>query len=164
MAGTPVPQVAGPAAIRIGDEGVALAALDLLGYTRNGAEMTSEGYFLNIPGDQNGGDDGPPIDVQYLGETARIRIELTKWDATIAAGIEARIQGGTGGTPGTPGSLMSANSHRLLIFTTAQARNFPRAFPRGAIELNKGTRFSILVFEFEAHEDASGVLWNTEIT
>jgi len=157
-------QVCGAAAIRIGDEGAALASLSLLGYTRNGVEMTSEGYFLNVPGDQNGGDDGPPIDVQYLGETARIRVELTNWDPVVAAAIEARLQGGTGGTPGTPGSLMSANAHRLLIDTTTGDRNYPRVFPRGATELNKGTRFSTLVFEFEAHEDGNGVLWNTTVT
>lgn len=156
-------QVTGPCAVRIGDEGGNLAALSLLGYTRNGADITAEGYFVNVPGDQNGGDDGPPIDVQYMGETARIRVELTKWDSTVAATIEARLQGGTGGTPGTPGSLMSANAFRLLLDTTTGDRNFLRVFPRGAIELNKGTRYSIMVFEFEAHEGSGGVLWNTTV-
>ena len=44
-----------------------------LGYTRNGVDITFEGFFLDVMGDETGGDDGPPIDRQYLGEIARIR-------------------------------------------------------------------------------------------
>ena len=58
-------QVAGLAPIKVDGE--------LLGYTRNGADTTKEAYWLDVPGDENGGDDGPPIDVQYLGEIARVR-------------------------------------------------------------------------------------------
>ena len=44
-----------------------------LGYTRNGADITHEGFFLDVPGDENGGDEGPPIEIQFLGEIARVR-------------------------------------------------------------------------------------------
>jgi hypothetical protein len=157
-------QVTGPVVVRVGAEGANLASLSLLGYTRNGAEMSQQGFFLDVPGDEYGGDDGPPIDVQYMGETATIRLELTKWDATVAAEVEARLQGGTGGTPGVPGTLMFGGSvsWRVLLDTTSGDRNFLRCFPREVIELNKGTRFSTLVVVFEAHEGAGGVLWNTD--
>lgn len=156
-------QVTGPALIKVGTG--AASALENLGYTRNGAEIVAEGYWINVPGDENGGDDGPPIDVQFVGETARIRLELTKWDVTVAAEVESRFKDGTGGTPGTAGTLMFSGSKamRLVIVPTTGGRNFPRAFPRFAIELNKGTRFSTFVVEFEAHKDAAGVLWNTTV-
>jgi len=156
-------QVTGPAEIQVGTG--AAGALEKFGYTRNGAEIVSEGYWINVPGDENGGDEGPPIDVQFIGETARIRVELTKWDTTAAAEVESRFVGGTGGVPGAAGTLMFSGSKamRLLVKPTTGARNFPRAFPRFAIEVNKGTRFSTLVVEFEAHKDATGVLWNTSI-
>ena len=57
-----------------------------------------------------------------------------------------------------------ADFKHIILDTTAGDRNFPRVFPRAPIEVNKGTRFSTLVMEFEAHEDGSGVLWNTTVT
>jgi hypothetical protein len=150
--------VPGPALVRI-DAG---AGLEDLGYSDNGIVIDEEGFFLDVPGDQHGGDDGPPIDVQYLGEIARIRMELTKWDSTVAAKVEARLAGGTAGTPGTPGTLMFQDSKtiRLLIASTLLPRNYPRVFVRGAINCNRGTKYSRFVCEFEAHKNGSGVLRN----
>ncbi len=156
--------VAGVALIQLGPEGGDGDTLVDLGYTRNGAEMSFTGFFLDVPGDENGGDDGPPVDVQFMGETATIRLELTKYYGTLANELAARLKGGTGGEIGTPGTLMfgDSKSWRLLINTgVADSFNFLRAFPRNVIELNKGTRFSTLVAEFEAHKNAVGVLWNT---
>ena len=156
-------QVTGAALIQLAAEGQDSDSLVDLGYTRNGAEISFTGFFLDVPGDENGGDDGPPIDVQFVGETALIRIELTKYNATLANEVTARLKGGTAGTPGTPGTLMFGDTKawRLLINPTSGPINFLRAFPRNVIELNKGTRFSTLVVEFEAHKGAGGVLWNT---
>lgn len=155
--------VAGLATIKV-DTGDA-NALETLGYTRDGTEITEEARFIDVPGDENGGDEGPPVDVQYLGETARIRLELTKYDSAVAAKVFPRLYGGTDGQPGTAGTLMFGDSktYRLLIHTIAEPYNYPRAFPRGAVELNKGTRFSTLVLEFEAHKDGNGVLRNATV-
>ena len=69
-------QVAGLATIKIA--AAVGSPLYTLGYTQNGAFITTEGYTVNVPGDENGGDDGPPIEIQSLGETARVRLEFTK--------------------------------------------------------------------------------------
>ena len=154
--------VPGAALIRV-DTGSA-SALETVGYTRNGAEVIREGYFLDVPGDQNGGDDGPPIEIQYLGEIARVRLELTKWDSAITAKFEQRLKGSvTVGTPATTGGLMFAGgfTYRLLIQTTLLIRNFTRAFPRAAFEINQGTKWAAFICEFECHKDGSGVLFNT---
>ena len=146
------------------------AGMKILGYTRNGVEITKEGFFLDVPGDSNGGDDGPPIDVQYHGETARIRCDLTKFDNALADEIKARIadqdNDNTPGTPDTAGALMFAGGEtfRVLINSAGDPINFPRAFVRFPIEQNRGTKFSTLIFEFEAHADGSGTVYDADIT
>ena len=164
MASVPTVNVAGASEIKVGtgSEG----ALETLGYTRQGADVRVQGYWIDVPGDEHGGDQGPPIDVQYLGETARIRLELTKWDASIGKAVRSRLLGGTEGTPGEPGSLMFGDTKaiRVAIDNTNAPMNFPRCFLRGEWEVNLGTRYSTLVLEFEAHKDSSGVLYNTTVT
>jgi hypothetical protein len=134
-----------------------------LGYTRNGVDVTLEGYFVDIPGDQNGGDDGPPVDVQYLGEIARVRAELTKYDTAIALTIYERFPASAAGVPVNAAAsslLMANNQHReLQLNSTARTMTFGAAFPRSPVEINKGTKFSTLVCEFECHAHDLGVVY-----
>lgn len=127
----------------------------------------------DVPGDQNGGSEGPPIDIQYYGQIHRVRLEMSKYDKAVAEKLGARLLGGAAGVIGanTPGSLLAGGSlyHRLLLKSTTtaggtSARNYVAAICRGAIEVNRGTRWSRLVMEFECHSrDVSGTitLWNT---
>lgn len=137
-----------------------------LGRTRNYVEITKEAFFLDVPGDRFGGDDGPPIEVQYLGEIARVRMELTEYDDTVADKIRARLRAGTAGVPGTPGGFMFAADLglRLTIKNANDPRNFNRAFPRMPIEIGRGTKYSTLILEFECHEDGNGTLYDTDET
>ena len=155
--------VAGLAAIRTGTGNS--GALQDFGYTRNGAIITFNSYWLDIKGDENGGDDGPPVDIQYMGETARIRLELYKFDPTVAAAVAARVNGATAGTPPGAGVLMfsASKAMRLLINAAGSPMNFPNAIPREPIELNKGTKFSTMVVEFEAYT-VGGTLYNGTTT
>jgi len=157
-------QVAGVAEVKTGT-GTA-GALEVFGKTRAGADVRSQGYWIDVPGDDHGGDQGPPIDVQYLGETARIRLEMTKWDETVAAKVRSRLASGAEGTPGTAGTLMFGDDKtiRVLLNTTSGPMNFPRCFLRNEWEINKGTKYSTLILEFEAHKDATGVLYNSTTT
>jgi len=141
-------------------------ALEGLGYSVNGVEVELRGYFGDVPGDEHGGDQGPPIDVQYFGEIAIVRFEMSKYDSAIAAKCEPRLLGGTAGQPGASGTLMFGDEkvYRLLLYNTGGPLNFPRAFPRGSIEVNKGTVFSRYRMEWECHKDASGVLFNASTT
>jgi hypothetical protein len=114
------------------------AGLETLGYTRNGAEENYEAFWIDVPGDQHGGDQGPPIEVQYLGEIARIRLEMTKYDEAVLDKVKARLRSGTAGTVGTPGTLMFAGSKyiRVLIHSVSEPRNFPIAIVRSALAHN----------------------------
>ena len=141
--------------------------LETLGYTRNGAEITSESFMLDVPGDENGGDDGPPVDIQYLGEIARVRLELTKFDSDVAAKIEARLKDGTFGVIPLPGQLIMAGQAymRLLLNTPTGPRNYLRAIPRMPIEHNVGTKYTTLMVEFECHAPAGGgVMFSADIS
>ena len=140
-------------------------ALEELGRTRNGADVTLESRFVDVPGDEFGGEEGPPVDVQYLGAIARVRLELTKFDDAVADKVRAVLYDGTAGTPMGPGTLVfqDRQEFRLLLKTVRKPMNFERAFPRQAVEQNKGTKFSTLVVEFECHEDDVGVLYNESI-
>ena len=153
--------VAGATAVSVGTG--AAAALEALGYTRNGVIVRKDAFWLNVPGDENGGDDGPPIEIQYLGEIAIVRLELTKFDTAIIAKLAARLRGGTEGTPGTVGQLIFSGSkdYRLLLNNTNDVINFPRAIPRGAYEKNRASKYTTAILEFECHKDGSGVLHNT---
>ncbi len=157
-----VVSVAGACQVKISSPSVAAGALQVLGYNRNFADVRKEAFFLDVPGDQNGGDDGPPIEIIHLGEIAIIRLELTKYDLTVANVVRSRVDGATAGQPTAAGSLMFSvpNTMRLLLNAANDPRNFTRVVPRGAIEIGRGTKYSTLVCEFEAHKDGSGVLYN----
>jgi len=153
--------VAGACLVRSGTGSA--SALEDLGYSINGIEITEKVYTSDVPGDQNGGDEGPPIDIQYFGETHTIRMELSKYDATVAAKIQPKQLGGTAGTIGTAGTLYGAGSKsfRILLTATNFTRNYLACVPRGEpISLNAGTKFTKLVLEFEA-QASGGTIYNT---
>ena len=156
-------QVAGPCLVKT-DTGSA-NALESLGYTRDGAQITFDGYMLDVPVDDNGGEAGPPADVQYMGETATIVLNLTKYDSAVIAKVTPRLYGGTDGQVGTPGTLFfgDSKSYRLLLATTLLPYNFVRAILRSANEVNKGTKFSEYRLVWTAYKNASSVLWNTTV-
>lgn len=138
-------------------------SLETLGYTRNGAEVGEHAYYEDVHGDENGGDSGPPIDIQYLGQIAIIRIDCTKFEIAVINKIRARLKSGTVGTPGTPGTFMFADdkSFRFLLDNTNDPRNFTRCICRDEIGSNTGTKYQSWSLVIEAHKDGSGVLWNT---
>ena len=154
--------VPGPALIRAGTGGG--GALADVGYNQNGADIVFQGFFQDVPCDSHGGDDGPPAEVLYHGEIARIRVELTKWDSDVINILNGRLRGlSTPGTPSGPGVLMFAGEHdfRLLVLTANLPYNFPRTILRAPIEMpRRGSKYSIVVAEFEAHKDGTGLLWN----
>lgn len=160
-------QVPGAALIKTGSG--SSGALESLGYSINGVEITEEMLSEDVPGDQNGGEGGPPIDIQDFGHIARIRMELSVWDFTVAGRLRSKLNGVSQGVSPTPGSLIFANSYhfRLLILpvTAGDAMNFLVATPREPHVINLGTKFARLIFEWIAYPPVGGgTLWNTTTT
>ena len=157
-----------------------------LGTTRDGAQITSDGFFLDIHNDENGGESGPPVEIQYMGETAKIRLELTKYDPDVAAKIEDHYanSGNAPGTPGMPGMLMFTASQLsvgnggsiglkiscttvikgLGTSATPITRTYARCVIHDAIEVNRGSKFSTFTLTVTAYKDAAGKLWTEGAT
>ena len=143
---------------------------EFLGYSRNGVDHTDEAYFLDVPGDERGGDEGPPIDVQFLGKIIRLRVECTKYDGLIADNVTARVKSAAPfiiDSTNPSGTLMFSSEHyselKLIPLNTGvntdwSAIKFHLVIPRQPIEVNRGTKFATFVCEFECHADSSGSL------
>lgn len=146
----------------------ASAALETLGFTRNGGDVSEEAFWIDVPGDENGGDSGDPIDIQYIGEMARVRLELTKFDQAVLTKVMKRLNaaGKTAGTVGTVGRFVFLNSEffRLVIDTPTDPKNFVRAVPRAPTNRNMGTRFTMKVIEFDCYKNDSGVLYDNTVS
>jgi hypothetical protein len=122
-----------------------------LGFTRDGAMITPESYWAEVKCDDNGGEGGPASEIQYLGETARIRLELTKYDSNNVYQVEYRMNTETGYAGGTlansdqavtggqfgqvayPGTLVFANK-----FYFALCLQFLSVIPLGSSSGNPG--------------------------
>jgi hypothetical protein len=135
-----------------------------LGYSANGVELIEDVFMGDIPVDLNGGDLGPPGDIQYFGQIDRIRAELTLWDPAMAALLQPRLNGGVLGQIGTPGTLIASQGYgfplSLVPVVTGRERAYSLAIPRAPIQRNKGSRFTRLVVEFECHA-VNGVLFTS---
>lgn len=141
--------------------------LQTLGTTVDGVDIDEEVFFSDIQGDANGGSEGPPIEIAYFGEIARVRTELNKYDTAVMAAVEARLPSGTAGVIGTAGTILFANTEycRLLIDTADSTfvRNYPFALARNAISFTLSTKHKRLILDWECHA-VSGTLWNTTNT
>lgn len=155
--------VAGLSTIKIAAP--ASGSLETLGYSENGVEFVENVMTLPVHGDENGGDAGPPIDVQYMGEWHQVRILLTKYDEAVIDKVRAGLAGGTAGTPGTAGTLYLAGTSawRLLIHSVTDPRNYLHAIFDMPKELNKGTKHSKALIVARCFKNAAGVIYNETV-
>lgn len=155
--------VPGPADIKVGS-GTG-GALEELGYTARGADVRIQGYSVDVPGDQNGGEQGPPIEIEHLGTSAIVRIELTKFDKAVLDKLKAGLRGITPAAVPDAGTLVFADARhfQLLIDSPGDPHWFPRAtLVKQPKEYNVGTLYQRAVVEFECFRDpTTKVLYNT---
>ena len=140
-------------------------ALEDLGYSDDGVQVEERGMYHDIPGDQNGGEGGVPIEKQYLGEFHIVRFTLTSFDKLILPKVTTRIYGGTAGTMGTPGTLMSSNCFRLLLWTpqvsaVSTSRNYLVAMPIDSIPHNRGAKATRYSMVFACYPNSTNVIYN----
>lgn len=153
--------------IALATSATAYSALETLGYTQAGVEVDERPFMYDVHTDENGGDVGPPSDVQVMGEVHMIRMLFTKYDDAVLNKIRAIVAGNAPGQPPTPGTLMFQDTKffRLLIHSTLRPRNYLRVFFREPKTLNKGTKHSQALVVAECHKDpTTGLLYNTTIT
>ena len=144
------------------------SAYEVLGYSRDQVEIREEAFYADVPGDQHGGPEGPPIDVQFLGRVDHVRCELTKFDAAVALKLSSRLSGvATGAAVATAniGDLMIQDSKDFAVFlnNASDPRVYANCIIRQPIEVGAGTKFSTLILEFEAHrtQATAGTIYST---
>lgn len=142
----------------------------LLGYSQDGVRFRDEAFYTDVHGDEFGGQEGPPIEIQYLGKIQRVHLELTKYDDTVAAELGMRVRNATEDASHI-GDLIFASSGyiplKVVCGRLPQAaakplviwKNLLTVF-REPIEVNKGTKYSTLVLDATAYMPPTG--WNGE--
>lgn len=171
-------QIAGLVTIKV-DTGTS-HALETLGYSVNGVEIEENIFTLDVPGDEHGGDAGPPIDIQYLGEVDTVRIESTKFDLAVVNKLRARLWN-AGFTAPAAGQVLGADMGSLyfagakyfrLVLDAANSgydRDYIRVVPREPITENRGVKHSILRMTLTCYRDPSpgaGVarVWDADVS
>lgn len=155
--------VAGACAVKVDVLGSGLA---VLGYTVNGVNIDEREHVENVPGDEHGGDNGPPIDQVLLPPLHLIHLEMSKWDDAVLAQVARRIKAttSTAGVSTWPVLMRGSDAYmRLLLLGPNFVRNYTLARPTGDISINGiGLRSSRARLTFEAHvTTATGVMFNT---
>jgi len=126
-------------------------ALESLGWTIDGPDEEYEPFYGEVKGDQNGGQEGPPIDWQYFGELVHLRLEFSRFDGAVFQKLQAIERGGTAGTIGTPGDLMFSGGKytRVLLNSGVSPINFPSCIINRA-QYSRRTKYTQPVLEFTA--------------
>lgn len=185
-------QVAGGSNLYIADGAPAdpaEATLYWFGEQMDDTAIVTREFFNDVPGDSNGGPQGPPIERQALGRIVQISINLSTWNQTVRYWVERQNMYSVNGAVndwevGTP--LLQYHRFRLLIVPARNNKmtladpidkgsdwftfNFPTVLMSSPIECGQGSKFSSLSFTLEAHRgpqisgDTRGVIWNRDIT
>lgn len=185
-------QVAGGSNLYIADGSPVAPGGDTLywfGEQMDDTAIVTREFFNDVPGDSNGGPQGPPIERQALGRIVQISINLSTWNQTVRYWVERQNMYSVNGAVndwevGTP--LLQYHRFRLLIVPARNNKmtavdptdkgsdwftfNFPTVLMSSPIECGQGTKFSSLSFTLEAHRGPQidsttrGVIWNRDIT
>jgi len=121
-------------------------AWENLGYTADGVRVREEAIQLPVPGDENGGAEGVPIEFQHLAEQHFLTLELTRFDTAILQKLRSRFKSGiTAGMTKSPGTLVATDYFRVLLQSdtvSGNHRRYLKAYATQPIEETIGTKYS----------------------
>lgn len=147
-------------------------ALEVLGYSEDQVQIEERVFRHDVHSDELGGPEGPPINVQKLGEIHSVSFSLINFDLAVYKKVAAKVHGGTYGEEVQSGTLMAANAFRLLLKpliivggapTENEPRNYLAAFPFTGVQWRMGTKATAAPMVWECHQ-VSGVYFNDTIT
>ena len=139
------------------------------GYAMDMVRIREQPFHHDVPGDENGGPQGPPIDVQYLGSIVQIQIEMSKSDPT-QVGLLRKFAQYTQGTisQNEVGTLQFANKSIAVLLYAPNAPlplHFPCCIVREPIEYGLGTKFAAVQLSITAYRHpTTGVLYDQVTT
>lgn len=112
----------GPTSIFINTESATdNTKFEMLGYSRDGIQVQEISKMLDVPGDQHGGQEGIPIDFQFMAEEHQLRGELTRYDMLVLDKLRARVRTADTFAEGSAGHKMVLPG-TLLLGTDSQAQ------------------------------------------
>lgn len=156
--------------IQVAIAGFSGGLLTSLGHSDDMGDVSERAYFHNVPGDKNGGPQGPPIEIQYLGSIALINFTLSEFDTAVVDELRKRSVNATvGKTVQTEvGAFMLATRGiRLCMKSPTRPINFPTCIVREPIGAGMGTKYQGYTFSFEAHRTPAGakvdVLFDSDV-
>lgn len=156
--------IACPVVIKI-DTGTA-NALEQLGYSVNGCDITEQKYEEPIFSDENGGPQGPPVDIIHHGQVDVITFTSVRFDPAVAAKVQY-VRGTTIGSAPDPCTLLFADgkTYRVLLLGDD---TFQRNYLRVVVDAKRLTRIGAHATEWQVtltcHKNADGVFFNSVTT
>ncbi len=160
----------GPLQIWVGTGTVTagVAVMELLGWTRNGVEISENVIQVPLTSDLSGGNEGTPADFQYLGEVHSVVAELGQYSQTVLAKLARRVNASV--TSRTKGLLIgcAAGQFRMVLLGVNFIRNYTKVYVTDPINMAPiGTavtfpRVGFTCLEDPANTDSSP--WNTTYT
>lgn len=146
--------------------------LQQLGHATDIIDIANRPFYLDVPGDRNGGPQGPPINIQFLGRIVVVSFALSSYDVDVCDVVEKLAVENTSGLieQSMIGQfVMESRAMRLLLHTLDpdDTRNFWCAIPREPIRMGFGTKYNEKMFVFECHRPpcssvADGILWDRQ--
>lgn len=164
-------QIPGPVKIWIANPWSSTDPLEELGESTDAVDVQEVTFWHNVPGDANGGQQGPPIDVQILGKIHRVSLDLSRWDPDVAEKLREHSLATVGEVDALEvGRLMfDVHAPRICIIPTnaAYVRNYWCALIREPIGYGVSSKWSALQFQFEGHRPPAnhakeGIIYDTD--
>lgn len=159
-------QVPGKVEILIAVEN-AYSDLFKLGESENGIQVRIENILSPVYGDRYGGNEGEPIEEQFLGKRASFQLQMSRWDPAQVTKIErlGTFLAAEGTIPlASIGALVqAAEGIRVLLYCIRQpslSRNFPCCVFNTPMEYGRGTKYSSMSIGVTARRAPEGY-WNT---
>ncbi|GAB6165616.1 hypothetical protein JCM19992_16160 [Thermostilla marina] len=133
-----------------------------LGIANGGVTIREQIFTEPVHNDMRGGNAGPPIDLNYLGEMHFVRGELNVYDQDVLDALRARINAATSGLTKDegrvfpPGFLLKKNTahYKLQLLAENFVREYQVAVPVQPIEIPRvGPYAASWVVEFQCLAD-----------
>ena len=136
------------------------STLVTLGIAHDQIQISEQKFFHEAHSDANGGQSGPPTELQYLGEIHTVRMRLAAFTAS-SVNLLRKLTNTTLGTidQAQIGAFQLTNySVRLLLDTPTEsdALNYLCAMPQTPMEIGVGTKYSEWDVQFTCHRPPCG--------
>lgn len=138
-------------------------ALESLGYSISGINIEVRPFNEPVHSDENGGPQGPPVDIIHHGEMHVLTFDAVSYDPAVEVKV-VPFKGTTDGSSAATacGQLFAdSGSYRVLFLGSSFTRNYLRCVISSKNLGQVGSHASVTRYTIEAYPNASKVLWNT---